>query len=356
MKPIEVDKLLLDIENPRLAEYQVTGSGTLQERLRSTLWQYSDAREVALSIAHGGFYKYEPLLVEKGPGSKYTVIEGNRRLTAVQILRSPDLRRILGATDLPQLSAAELEKISELPSVVTTRRESWRYLGFKHINGPATWGSYAKAKYVATLYNDHNISLPDVARQIGDGNATVERLYHGLMVVDQAEKWDVFRRSNTYKSTFHFSHIYTGLGYENIRKFLALNTSDRTKRNPVKPKKKKELGELLEWIYGDKSQKIEPRMRSQNPDLRILDQSIGSPRGLKALRSGLPLQDAKDASDGEEVLLDTAIRQAKYHLQRAHAYFPLGFDSDDDEMAQTIAEVAKLAKRLARLVSTEMNA
>lgn len=335
--------MLLDPENPRLAEYGVHGSG--QSELLEALWELSDAAEVAKSIAHAGFYEHEPILVEK-KGERYIVIEGNRRLTAVRVLVSATLRSKLGVKNLPILSDNEKQKLQYIPSVITTRKDCWRYLGFKHVNGPATWGSYAKARYVANVHNDYGISLSDIADQIGDNNATVERLYHGLMVVEQAEEWGIFDRSNVHRRTFHFSHIYVGLGYENMRNFLGLSTSDRIKRKPVKPKKKKELGELLLWIYGDRKLGVEPQVKSQNPHLRVLDQALGSPKGVKALRDELPLALAKDAADGENVLLERAVAQAKMNLQRAEGYFSVGFSPDNDDLIQNISKIFRLSKSL----------
>lgn len=103
-----------------------------------------------------------------------------------------------------------------MPVIITTRKDSWRYLGFKHVNGPATWGSYAKAQYIAHVHNEYGIPLDEIALQTGDYNSTILRMYRGLMIVEQAEEANVFKRSDIAKNSFHFNYIYTRMDYPGI--------------------------------------------------------------------------------------------------------------------------------------------
>ena len=55
---------------------------------------------------------------------------------------------------------------TNLPVIrLENRQEAWRYIGFKHVNGAAKWNGFAKAKYIATVHHDFNISLDDIAEQ-----------------------------------------------------------------------------------------------------------------------------------------------------------------------------------------------
>ncbi len=184
---IELDKLLLDGTNPRLAELGIPETASQFDLLKA-LWDEMAVEEVAMSIAYSGYFEHEPLFVEENSDGKYVVIEGNRRLAAVKLLVDASLRQKVKATRLPAIDAPATEKLKKLPVILSTREESWRYLGFKHVNGPATWGSYAKAQYIAYVHNNYKVPLDDIAAQIGDGNSTVLRMYRGLMIVEQAEK------------------------------------------------------------------------------------------------------------------------------------------------------------------------
>jgi len=121
---------LPDAENPRL---NLTGGATSQDEIVQTLWDEMVVDEVALSIAANGYFKEEPLFViprtplEKDPGrQKCAVVEGNRRLAAVRLLREPGLRRAVKATDLPHISARACRALDRLPVSVPLTRENIR--------------------------------------------------------------------------------------------------------------------------------------------------------------------------------------------------------------------------------------
>ena len=190
IKMMKVSDLVFDLKNPRLVEFDLTDNSTEDEVLQ-ILWEAMDVREVMLSIAASGFFRHEPLIVAEEDG-KNVVIEGNRRLAAVRILLKPALAEPLKA-DIPVITAEAKAALAELPTVLGTRYDAWRYLGFKHVNGPAKWSSYAKSQYIADVHRNFNIRLEDIARQIGDTHKTVQRLYRGLMVIEQAERMKDFQ-------------------------------------------------------------------------------------------------------------------------------------------------------------------
>ena len=126
-----------------------------RDELVKALWDEMAVEELAMSIAYNGYFEHEPLFVEDSGDGTYVVIEGNRRLAAVLLLTDAALRTKVKATKLPSISAERREELKTLPVMITTRKEAWRYLGFKHVNGPATWGSYAKAQYIAHVHNSY---------------------------------------------------------------------------------------------------------------------------------------------------------------------------------------------------------
>ena len=308
-KHIELDKLLLDSTNPRLAELGIPSTAT-QFELTKALWDEMAVEEVAMSIAYSGYFEHEPLFVEEVCDGTYVVIEGNRRLAAVKLLVDAALRQKVKATKLPAINSERADDLKELPVIVTTREDSWRYLGFKHVNGPATWGSYAKAQYIALVHNNYGIDLSDIADQIGDNNSTVLRMYRGLMIVEQAEKAKVFSRADIKKNKVSFNYIYTGMDYPGIISYLGLRTKDVTPEKPVPAAKVKNLGNLMLWLYGRDSSNTPSLIRSQNPDLKTLDTVLLTEAGIKALKDGLPLGVAHDISQGDERLFRQALQQA----------------------------------------------
>jgi len=344
-RQVPLDKLLLDPNNPRLAELGVPGTASPFDLLKA-LWEEMAVEEVAMSIAYSGYFAHEPLFVEARTDGKYLVIEGNRRLAAVKLLVDASLRRRIKATKLPAITKEQAAQLAELPAIVTTRKELWRYLGFKHVNGPATWGSYAKAQYIAHVHHDYGVPLNDIAFQIGDYNSTVLRMYRGLMIVEQAEEAKVFKRSDIAKNRFHFNYIYTGMDYPGIVNFLGLRSRGTTAQMPVPPSKLKNLGELMVWLYGCDSSDTPSLIRSQNPDLKTLDTVLLTDSGVKALRNGLPLSVAHDISLGDERIFSQSLQQAKQALQKAHGTLTTGFRVGQRDIAKLAEDVESLAHDL----------
>jgi hypothetical protein len=344
-RPIDVGNLLLDVDNPRLAEYGVTRRAT-QPELAKVLWDKMAVAEVAMSIAYSGFFPYEPLFVERAPNNKFVVIEGNRRLAAVRLLLDADLRRTLRATDLPTIDQARKKSLEQIPCIVTTKKQLWRYLGFKHVNGPATWGSYAKAQYIAHVHNAYDVPLRDIADQIGDTNYTVERMYRGLMIIEQAEEEKIFDRQDIAKTKFPFNYVYTGMDYPGISAFIGTQNRKEPTKRPVPRSKIKHLGELLGWLYGRDSSDKPSLIKSQNPDLKILDGVLLSDEGVSALRNGLPLAVARDISIGDKTLFRQALQGAKENLQKGLGTLGTGYDPSDLDAARLANEIELLAHDL----------
>ncbi len=344
VKYVPASELFFDSRNPRLVE---AGAPESQKEILRILWRQFAVDEIALSIAANGYFPYEPLFVTKENG-RLVVVEGNRRLAAVRLLVDADLRRDVGATDLPTIGAAAKKALDKLPVVSCSRSDIWQYVGFKHVNGPQQWQSYSKARYIAWVHNDLKVPLDEIAQQIGDQHSTVKRLYRAWMVLEQAEKKGVFSKENRSKTHFSFSHLYTGLDYPGIQKFLSLSKEKSfDTRSPVPASKLQSLGELCEWLYGSKNKQKKPVVESQNPDLRTLDEVLVSKDGTAALRRGLPLSVARDIGKGDEQLFREALIAAKQSLQEARGKLLTGYEGEVD-LLRTGQEIVDLADSIHR--------
>lgn len=339
---IEVEDLRFDPSNPRLASD--LGESPSQPEILERLWNDFAVDEIALSIHANSFFKHEPLFVEK-TGPHYTVLEGNRRLAAVLLLCNQDLRMKVGATDLPRLTPAQSAALDTLPAIVCRRDEVWRYMGFKHVNGPQAWGAEAKADYIAWVHNHLGIKLDEIAATIGDKHQTVRRLYAARMVLQQAERAKKFQREDRAKNHFSFSHLYTGLGYAGIQKFIGLRNAEADDKDPVPKSRLDNLGDLLLWMYGSKGKNRLPLVRSQNPDLRVLDETLQKEEGIVALRRGLPLDISRDIARGDEQIFRESLQESKLALQRAIGTIITGYDGQPD-LLTTARDVRKLSERL----------
>ena len=339
---MKVSDLVFDLKNPRLVEYDLSANSTEAEIIK-VLWDVMDVRELVLSITASGFFPHEPIIVVHENG-KNVVIEGNRRLAAVRLLLEPELAQTLNIS-VPEISEEEKDSLEELPVLVDSRQNAWRYLGFKHVNGPAKWSSYAKSQYIADVHRNYGVLLEDISRQIGDTHRTVQRLFRGLMVIDQAERMNAFHREDRYNRHFSFSHLYTGLGYDGIASFIGLHPETEESEEPVPSENKDELRELCLWLYGSKRDDIRPVIRSQNPDLRYLDAVVGNREAVSALRAGNALTRAFEISRPSSTVFEESLHAAKRNLEKAHSLLSTAYDGS--EQLLTVADdVAELASDL----------
>lgn len=87
LRKLSVDAIRLDKQNPRLPEDMLNES---QRSIIHYMIEEFKILEIAKSIAKNGFFINELPIVAK-EGKYFVVVEGNRRITALKLLRNPDL-------------------------------------------------------------------------------------------------------------------------------------------------------------------------------------------------------------------------------------------------------------------------
>ena len=336
--------LVFDDQNPRLVEFGVAGYS--EDQLINLLWREMAVEELVMSILALGFFEHEPLYVMKRDDGKLVVLEGNRRLAAIRSILNPvvvkgeRMRKFEGRIT-PEIKDKLENRIPVI--ILNNRQESWRLLGFKHVNGPAKWGSYAKAKYVVDIHRNFGIGLEQIAEQIGDTNMTVRKLYQGYMVIEQAEKYAEFCIDDIKTPRLYYSHLYTALGYEKFRSFLGI-TSDADIEAPVPQEKYHNLQEVMDWIYGSRKRDVEQCVKTQNPDLRRFVDVLGNELGVAALRAGSSLDTAFDLTIEDNEALRAALAKARLALDKAAS--KVGSFGGDEGLVRQAGTVFKLAQSI----------
>lgn len=290
-KPPGVDpiQLKLDAKNPRFAAH---GGGRRSEsNIIRYLWDSADLRELVGSIAANGYIDLEPLIVmdEDGDG-RLTVIEGNRRVAAIKLLRTPKLAADLGFA-LPTVNPAKAKTLESAKILKVHERDDARqFIGFKHINGPHKWDAYAKGKFAADWYRAEQaqgVTIRDIAQRLGDRHDTIQRLVNGIYVLQQAERLGLFDIDDRAPGRpFFFSHLYTALTRAEYRAYLGLAPEWRRvepQPDPIPATHVEQLKQVLAWIYGSTKDDLEPLVRSQNPHIKQLGEVLSHPGALRRL-------------------------------------------------------------------------
>ena len=176
---IDLNKLELDTKNPRLPE----GVERTPEAMLNHIALTTSIEDLMNAIAENGFFPGEPLIAVK-EGDKYTVVEGNRRLTAVKLIHNPYEcdRPSSRMIEIAESAKDKLGTLEKLPVIVRdTRAEILPYLGFRHITGVKQWEPLSKARYIEQLFGLTSPNSPtndryhQVARAIGSRKDHIKR-------------------------------------------------------------------------------------------------------------------------------------------------------------------------------------
>jgi len=182
---------------------------------------------------------------------------------------------------------------------VDSRRDARQFIGFKHINGPHKWDSFAKGKFAADWYRQEQstgVTLRDIARRLGDRHDTIQRLVQGIYVLEQAQNEEIFDPSERYgKRPFAFSHLYTALTRPGYRHYLGLPEKWRDVdpvMNPIERERLPQLQKVMAWLYGSKSDDVPPVVTSQNPHVKELGEVLENEIAVHRLEVKASLSEA----------------------------------------------------------------
>ncbi|MCY1643299.1 hypothetical protein [Methylorubrum sp. SL192] len=158
-KKLKIDSLLLDLENPRIDK-----PGSQRDAIKQIITD-QDVRLAALaeSIVTDGLNPMDRMLVIKSTiTNKWIVLEGNRRLAAMKILRNPNVLRDLEIRPnlrkrfeklAHQFDAAVIEPVPCFELKSRSEGVSWitqRHTGANGGRGIVDWNGVATARFRGT--------------------------------------------------------------------------------------------------------------------------------------------------------------------------------------------------------------
>lgn len=340
---IPVDRLSLDPENPRLPE----GGGTEdQDQLVEFVAEEYDALKIAESLARYGYFPSEPLIaIEEDDG--YVVVEGNRRLAALKLLRSEELRDRLELQEAERWDrVAEVATDQDLEVVPVDVRPSRvdvaPVLGFRHISGIEPWDPWAKARFIAGMVEVHGRSFEEAASLVGERETDVRSHYRNYRIVQQAEE-DFELDTSLVKSSFG---IFTrAMQSRDLRAHIGAPAPRDTepRGNPIPAGQRGQLEELLGWLFGT-PEDLTRRVISESRDISDLATVVDSESGLRELRETGDLEEAFQTAGGVLDRLLSRLTNARNNLLRARE--DLAAYADNDEVQDLIRDCADALNEL----------
>ena len=337
----DIRNLRLDPENPRLAE---TLQNASQCDLLRAFYDSYELDPLFQSLSQHGYFNEEPLIgvrtserVTSPP--IFTVVEGNRRLAALQILLLSWARDAADASELPEIAANIKPRLNPVPvKVYGSREDVVPYLGVRHIRGVKDWDPLAKARYVRWL-KDQGYTVQEIVRNISSRRDVVQRWLLTLYVLEQANvisdsAWD------DDPNKFKFSWLYTALGYARIRTYLGITSDNQTdpRPGPVRPERHAHLISHMGDLYGPPPGDSQEAQVKDSREIRRLAAIYESQDSLDALRGGATLEEAYARSVGEVEELRDYLRQINQALE--HSLGMAHRHANNDEVLR-LAERAK---------------
>lgn len=336
--------LRFDRLNPRLpVEAQSDDQDVL---LKFIVNEYSPI-EIARSIAWHGYFVSEPLIVVTEHG-KHVVVEGNRRLAALRLLKNPGLAESLELSDAAEWAALgqRVNLRATVPVVLAASRESVApIIGYRHISGIEPWDPIAKARFLASLVDTHKKTFEEVATLVGEARTSVAAHYRNYRIEKQARE-DF--KLDTSRAQKRFGVFTRAMQDDNVRSFL-----DAPQPGKVKPGEKPlpssawgRMKEFLSWAFGDD---VSAPVSTDSRKIKELGVAVTSKDGLAVLRKRRDLGEAFVAAGGVK-------RRVLENLQEAEARLRAALDDikglkGDTDIQGMVAECQKVLAELKKRTS-----
>lgn len=200
---VSLNDLLLNPNNPRFFELHTW------KRVPSNLYHLDKVQKTAFdmlalsrigqidelvdSIKSNGYIPAEVIVVKPYPfdNSKFIVIEGNRRLTAIkQIVQNaldPENDELVTSLQQLDILVYHITGDAQQDQINETILQ-----GIRHISGPKEWGAYQKANLIVQLHDDSSQVWTDIGKRLGLSSRVVGRYYRAYKALRQMKDHEEF--------------------------------------------------------------------------------------------------------------------------------------------------------------------
>ncbi len=331
-----LDDLYLDTKNPRLGRHQDSTSLSQDEILDIMRTWVLD--ELAVSYLESGFWTHEALLVteeELYGENRLVVVEGNRRLAALILLRRAVNREETSKKWmlLVQNRTVSVSLFNEIPYLqVDSRQDIESFLGFRHVTGIKQWQPAQKAQFIANLIDEGNMTYEDVMRKIGSKTPTVRQHYISHRLILQME--DTLEDFTNLKTEGRFSVMYLSLRTHGVQQYLNIDifADPKVTMAPVPRTHLEALSYFAQWLFGTSEK---PPIFTDSRRVDDFGRILESPKAVQYLQENRkPNFDyAFQLAGGDESQIAQLINEAANNVQLALSRVHHHKDSEDIQQA-----------------------
>lgn len=344
---VKVSDIHLDHNNPRLPK-SIQQSG--EKAILNWMLVNANLLELMVSITENGYFDGEPILIipHETLKGKYTVVEGNRRLSAVKILSNPSLVSKMERSIGEIVENAKNLTPKELP-VLKFDKESdiLDYLGYRHITGIKQWSPLAKAIYLDRLYRakkdikDSDEKYRVLANIIGSKAAYVKRMHTTFRVYERAEAANFYDIPGVNEETIEFSNLNDALTkYSHVSAYVKI---DFNKKDPIAGIDLGRVKELFRWMFYRHPETHETRL-GEVRNLKQLNIVLNPENkyAYEAFRKGESLAKAIALTDEPNKLFTVTLNEAFSRLQSANEML-YSIDKPAPEDADILRKINELS-------------
>lgn len=250
-KTVELNDLLLDPNNPRFSELGEERNPVAESRFADLKVQAAtfdkmrdqrfDVNELRDTIKTLGFLPMDRIVVRpwkiSSNPSKYVVIEGNRRVTALRWLVQ------LHDNGKETFSEGRLANLQHLECLVLDDQlaptsASLVLPGLRHVSGIKEWGPYQKAKTVHALRKS-GMSPQEAAQSLGLSTRAANNAYRCFIALENMKANEEFGEATEPRMYSYFEEIFKR---PDVKSWLAW--SDETEEFT----QAEHVNELYSWI------------------------------------------------------------------------------------------------------------
>ena len=317
-KYLDVKCLQLDLFNPRLPKSK---QGIDENTVIEYMLLETATLELMESIGENDFFAGEMLLVVPSVNKEgyYTVVEGNRRLTAVMLLNNPEIAKVKKVATKEIFDSAKYRPTS-LPCLVFNKKEDiLRYVGFVHITGKKSWRMLEKARYLSVMRKSQdfkNLSLFDASREIakitGSRSPYVRKMLVSYNLYEIVEDEKFYQIDGLSDSTFFLNYFSDGLQKENIRKYMNV---DLDAEEPLANLDKEHLKELVIWWF--KKNEGVSRVLGDSDGMKKLNEVLGNEMALAAFKRGVNIDTAYELTNDIDLQFERKVKESLQAMEQA---------------------------------------
>ena len=267
---ISIDNLYLDPNNPRFWGHQgrrrIPDTQATEEAIQQRVEQnirHHGVEELHFSILRNGFLPLDRIVVRplESHDDKFVVVEGNRRLAALKLLRERIREDLIAEEKISEEYLSNLsDQIKELSVLVYNGSRSddisWIFQGIRHIGGIRQWEPAQRSKLVADQFENDFSTFTETGQKFGLSAIAVGRLYRSYKALEQMRADDEYgkKAGNDYFSLFEEAYRNAA-----VRKWLNWDEEEYCFKHI------ENLQKFYSWICKDEEDEPDQRRRIHNP-------------------------------------------------------------------------------------------